>query len=60
MIVLGSSIVMFIWIVIYSFFPSPDFVNEVVVLCGQTIFWFSVIISVVIALGAFNHPCYRI
>ena len=50
-VVLGSSIVMFLWIVIYSFFESSDFVDEVVVLCGQSIFWFSVIISMVIALS---------
>lgn len=42
---------MFLWIVIYSFFPSSDFVDEVIVLCGQGIFWFSVIVSVVIALS---------
>ena len=50
-IVPGSSAVMFLWIVIYSFFPSSDFVNEVIDLCGQSIFWFSVIIAVVIALS---------
>ncbi|GJE99985.1 phospholipid-transporting ATPase [Phanerochaete sordida] len=49
-VVLGSSVVMFAWIVIYSYFPSSDFVEEVVVLCGQSIFWFSVIVSVMIAL----------
>ncbi|KIP01649.1 hypothetical protein PHLGIDRAFT_32482 [Phlebiopsis gigantea 11061_1 CR5-6] len=48
--VVGSSLVMFIWIVIYSFFPSSDFVREVVVLCGQTIFWVAVVVSVFIAL----------
>lgn len=42
---------MFLWIVIYSFFESSDFVDEVIVLCGQSIFWFSVIVSVMIALG---------
>ena len=50
-VVLGSSIIMFLWIVIYSFFPSSDFMREVVVLCGQGIFWFSVVISIIIALG---------
>lgn len=44
---------MFIWIVIYSFFESSDFVDEVVVLFGESIFWFSVIIAVVVALGKF-------
>ncbi|KAJ3555310.1 hypothetical protein NM688_g2646 [Phlebia brevispora] len=49
-IVIGSSVVMFAWITIYSFFESSDFVDEVIVLCGNGTFWFSVIISVVIAL----------
>ncbi|KAI0684455.1 phospholipid-translocating P-type ATPase [Cytidiella melzeri] len=49
-IVLGSSAVMFLWIVIYSFFESFDFYQEVIVLCGTTNFWLSVIISVIIAL----------
>ncbi|EKM52958.1 uncharacterized protein PHACADRAFT_259127 [Phanerochaete carnosa HHB-10118-sp] len=49
-VILGSSIVMFLWIVIYSFFESSDFVNEVIVLCGTSIFWFSVIVSVLVAL----------
>ena len=46
---------MFIWIVIYSFFPSSDFVQEVVVLCGQTIFWVAVVVSVFIALRKYSH-----
>lgn len=50
-IVLGSSIIMFLWIVVYSFFESSDFVDEVIVLCGQSIFWFSVISAVLIALS---------
>ena len=54
-IVLGSSVVMFLWIVIYSFFESFDFYQEVIVLCGTTDFWLSVIVSVVIALGK-SHP----
>ncbi|THH16206.1 hypothetical protein EW146_g4397 [Bondarzewia mesenterica] len=50
-IVLGSSIVMLIWIVIYSFFESFDFINEVVVLFGGVTFWATVILSVMIALA---------
>lgn len=42
---------MFAWIVIYSFFESSDFVDEVIVLCGQSIFWFAVIVSMFIALS---------
>ncbi|PSR73519.1 hypothetical protein PHLCEN_2v10631 [Hermanssonia centrifuga] len=50
LIVIGSSVVMFAWIVIYSFFESSDFVDEVIVLCGNGVFWFSVIMSVIVAL----------
>ena len=50
-VIVGSSLVMFVWIVIYSFFPSSDFVQEVVVLCGEVIFWASVFVAVVIALS---------
>lgn len=42
---------MLVWIVIYSFFESNDFVDEIVVLCTNTTFWFTVLASVVIALG---------
>ncbi|KAI0354121.1 phospholipid-transporting ATPase 1 [Trametes cingulata] len=50
-IVVGSSVVMLVWIAIYSAFPSIDFVDEVVILFGGVTFWASVLISVVIALG---------
>lgn len=39
------------WIIIYSFFPSSDFVNEVVVLFGEVNFWATVLVSVFIALS---------
>ncbi|KAI0077495.1 phospholipid-translocating P-type ATPase [Panus rudis PR-1116 ss-1] len=50
-VVIGSSLVMLLWIVIYSFFMSSDFVDEVVVLCGNGTFWFTVLISVIVALA---------
>ncbi|KAI0367307.1 phospholipid-transporting ATPase 1 [Pilatotrama ljubarskyi] len=50
-IVVGSSVVMLVWIAIYSAFPSVDFVDEVVILFGEVTFWACVLISVVIALG---------
>ncbi|KAI8973092.1 phospholipid-transporting ATPase 1 [Trametes punicea] len=50
-IVIGSSVVMILWIAIYSAFQSIDFVDEVVILFGEVTFWASVLISVVIALG---------
>jgi len=50
-VVVGSSVVMLIWIIIYSFFESSDFNDEVVVLFGNVIFWATVVVSVVIALA---------
>ncbi|TFK47398.1 phospholipid-translocating P-type ATPase [Heliocybe sulcata] len=48
---IGSSLVMIIWIAIYSAFESPDFIDEVVVLFSNIIFWASVVVSVVLALA---------
>ena len=42
---------MLLWIVIFSFFESSDFNDEVVVLFGNVPFWTCVVISVVVALG---------
>lgn len=53
-VVIGSSLVMVAWIVIYSFFQSNDFNDEVTVLFGEITFWATVIVSVFIALG---QPC---
>ncbi|OBZ77329.1 Phospholipid-transporting ATPase DNF1 [Grifola frondosa] len=50
-VVIGSSVVMLLWIVIYSAFDSIDFNDEVVVLFGEVTFWASVLVSVVIALA---------
>ena len=50
-VVVGSSVVMLLWIVIYSFFQSSDFNDEVVVLFGNVPFWASVVISIIVALG---------
>ncbi|KAH9846917.1 phospholipid-translocating P-type ATPase [Lenzites betulinus] len=50
-IVIGSSVIMMVWIAIYSAFESIDFVDEVVVLFGEVTFWATVLMSVVIALG---------
>lgn len=55
-VVVGSSVVMLLWIVIYSFFQSSDFNDEVVILFGNVPFWACVVISVVIALGEFIVP----
>lgn len=52
-IIIGSSLIMLLWIVIYSFFESSDFVDEIIVLCTNTTFWLTVLASVVIALGEY-------
>jgi phospholipid-translocating ATPase len=52
-VVVGSSFVMLLWIVIYSFFESSDFNDEVVILFGNVPFWTSVVISIVVAVGEF-------
>jgi phospholipid-translocating ATPase len=52
MVVVGSSLVMVLWIVIYSYFPSSDFDEEVKVLFGEITFWATVFVSVAIALGS--------
>ena len=48
---IGSTLVLLLWIIIYSFFDSPDFYHEVEILFGAGIFWFAVLMSVFIALG---------
>jgi phospholipid-translocating ATPase len=49
-IIPGSSLVMLLWIVLYSFFKSFDFVHEAQRLLGGVTFWVTVILSVAIAL----------
>jgi magnesium-transporting ATPase (P-type) len=51
-VVIGSSLVMIAWIVIYSFFESSDFNDEVTVLFGEVTFWATVLVSVSVALGS--------
>ncbi|KAH7907450.1 hypothetical protein BJ138DRAFT_1160138 [Hygrophoropsis aurantiaca] len=57
-IVIASSLVMLLWIVIYSYLPpdnffssTASFVDEVEVLFSNVIFWATVIFSVLVALG---------
>jgi len=52
-VVLGSTLVMMAWIVVYSFFPSIDFVDEVSILFGTVSFWATVLVTVCICLGMF-------
>lgn len=55
-VVFGSSIVMVVWIVVYSFFETPNFNDEVIILYSEVSFWATVIASVVIALGTYGAP----
>ncbi|KDR79373.1 hypothetical protein GALMADRAFT_93264 [Galerina marginata CBS 339.88] len=50
-IVVGSTVVMMLWIVIFSLFPSSDFIDEFQVLFGTIIFWAAVFLSAVICLA---------
>lgn len=49
-IIPGSSLLMLLWTVVYSFLESFDFVDEVQRLFGGVTFWAAVILSVAIAL----------
>ncbi|KAF7313954.1 P-type phospholipid transporter [Mycena chlorophos] len=50
-VVFGSTIVMMLWIVIYSFFLSSDFIDEFIVLFGELTFWTTVVLTSAIALA---------
>ncbi|KIJ56259.1 hypothetical protein M422DRAFT_219400 [Sphaerobolus stellatus SS14] len=50
-IVVGSSLVMIIWIGIYSLFVTATFLDEFVILLSTIEFWGTVMLSVAIALG---------
>ncbi|KAJ7028850.1 phospholipid-transporting ATPase 1 [Mycena alexandri] len=49
-VVFGSTLVMMAWIVIFSFFFSVDFIDEVAVLFGELTFWTTVTVTTFIAL----------
>jgi hypothetical protein len=57
LVVIGSSLIMVIWVVIYSFFETPDFNNEAIILFGGITFWATVLVSVTLALSmsALSH-----
>ena len=50
-VVFGSTIVMLLWIVVYSFFFSSDFIDEVIILFGELTFWTTVVFATTVALG---------
>ncbi|RXW17346.1 hypothetical protein EST38_g8500 [Candolleomyces aberdarensis] len=49
-VVLGSTIVMWVWVIVYSFFPSQDFIDEAFILFGTVPFWTTVFLTVAICL----------
>ncbi|KAL1740994.1 hypothetical protein HDZ31DRAFT_46374 [Schizophyllum fasciatum] len=49
-VVIGSSVVMLLWILVYSFFMSNDFIDEVIILFGELTFWTTVVFAVTVAL----------
>ena len=51
MVVVGSTVVMLLWIVVYSFFSTPDFNDEVTILFGTMTFWSTVFLTATICLG---------
>jgi phospholipid-translocating ATPase len=50
-VVFGSTVVMMLWIVVYSFFFSSNFIDEVVILFGELTFWTTVIFAATVALS---------
>ena len=52
-VVVGSTLVMMLWIVVYSFFMSSDFVDEAIILFGTLTFWATVLLTGIICLSEF-------
>jgi phospholipid-translocating ATPase len=50
-VVVGSTLVMLLWIIVYSFFSTPDFNEEVTILFGTMTFWSTVFLTATICLG---------
>ncbi|KAG2004863.1 phospholipid-translocating ATPase [Coprinopsis cinerea AmutBmut pab1-1] len=50
-VVIGSTVVMWLWVIIYSFFPSHDFIDEAAILFGTVPFWTTVLLTVAICLA---------
>ncbi|EJD40340.1 phospholipid-translocating P-type ATPase [Auricularia subglabra TFB-10046 SS5] len=50
-VVIGSCVVVMLWVGVYSFFPSVQFQDEVVVLFGNMQFWGTFGVTIVISLG---------
>ncbi|TDL16037.1 phospholipid-translocating P-type ATPase [Rickenella mellea] len=50
-VIVGSSLVMVIWVAVYSLFDSVDFNDEVIVLYGEVTFWAAVLLTCSLALA---------
>jgi phospholipid-translocating ATPase len=50
-VVVGSTVVMMLWIVVYSAISSGPFADEFIILYGGVTFWATLIISVFLAIG---------
>ncbi|KAK7062688.1 phospholipid transporting ATPase [Paramarasmius palmivorus] len=49
-VVFGSTLVMLLWILVFSFFFSADFIDEVIILFGEQTFWTTTIFAAAVAL----------
>jgi phospholipid-translocating ATPase len=53
-IVYGSTLLVMLWIALYSAFLTPNYVNEVVILFGSVQYWAAIVLSVIVAIGMFT------
>ncbi|KAF5313608.1 hypothetical protein D9611_010219 [Ephemerocybe angulata] len=49
-VVIGSTVVMWVWVIVYSLFHSQDFIDEAFILFGTVPFWTTVVLTVTICL----------
>jgi phospholipid-translocating ATPase len=56
-VIIGSSVILMLWILVYSFFQSSDFVNEVEILFSSMLFWATWILALVLALRTSDRLC---
>ena len=53
-VIVGSTLLVLLWITVYSYLTTGDFTNEVELLFSTADFWLAVILSVVLAVGKFG------
>lgn len=51
--VVGSMLIMCLWVTVYSFFHTISFNNEVIILFGTVGFWTTVVITIMLAIGEY-------